>query len=1206
MNTVNEFDLLHSSIEGKNLIEASAGTGKTFAITLIFLRLILERKLTVNQILVVTFTEAATNELKKRIREVLLEGKKAMLTGESEIEFVAQCVQKYRGSQAALSQLNNAIRDFDEAAIFTIHGFCSRVLQEHAFETHGLFDTELVTEQLDLLKPIVEDFWRKRLYRESKLFVSYALDRMSPDSLFDLLVDKVGLLYLQVIPKGEYGDAGVWETKFEESFRQLRDIWTSARREIAGFLNENPGLNRKQYKKTKVSFWLKAMDVYTSSADATPVLFPGFEKFTQSAVTKGMKKGCAAPEHPFLQACEIHQQNVDELAVIYQRRILALKTELFEYARIELKKRKEEKNVFFFDDLLLNVHAALMSEEDGLAHRIRCQFTAALIDEFQDTDPVQYEIFKKIFDHQESALFLIGDPKQAIYGFRGADIFAYMRAKGDIPNRYTLSTNFRSEPKLVSSLNAIFQTLDHHPFVYEEIPFQPASAADKERDCLNIEGESGKALCLWYVDASRNNESGRALRKQDARVLITKAVASEVARLLSLAHAGKAKLDERPLAERDIAVLVRTNSEAQLMQEALAVVNVHSVVTSSESLFLSDEAREVEIVLAAVAEPKRERLLLAALATEMIGVDGVRLLQLVEDEAGLEKWQFKLSRYHQTWREHGFMRFFQEMLDQEKLLTRLMSYPDGERRLTNLLHLAEVLNQAEVENRLGVTGLLKWFSEHMSRFDPKNPEHQLRLESDENAVKIATMHMSKGLEFPVVFCPFTWSGSALRRAETLTFHDENHQRRYTLDLGSEDFESHKVFAEKEALAENVRLLYVALTRAKNRCYLVWGRFSDGASSAPAYLFHPPGMLASDDVVTSLRNYVKSLDDAALRKNLHDLVETSNGSIELTDIPVPQGDVVAKKRARREELSCREFTTHIDTSVRISSYSGLISSHPHGAEIADYDVFAAALEKEETKPVAEAETTSTMLLFARGAKTGRFVHTIFQDLDFTRCSQEDLSGFIRSKLQEYGYDSAWSQAMIDMVRNVLSVPIGFEKRRFTLSQITNGARLNELEFYFPLKKLSPKIVRELFSKDSADERLKEFGEKLHELNFSELRGFMKGFIDLVFQVDDRYYIVDWKSNYLGGDVADYDQKNMSQAMVDNLYILQYYIYTLALHRYLKVRMPGYDYDRHFGGVFYVFVRGVDPAEAGEYGVFKARPSKEKIEELSRVLIEIVNR
>ena len=767
MTNINQFDLLNNSLEGTNLIEASAGTGKTYTITGLFLRLVLEKRLSVSRILVVTFTEAATGELKERIRNQLREAMKAFSEGESPDPFLEDLTKKINDAGKALAYLREALREFDQAAIFTIHGFCKRMLQENAFESGSLFDTELVTDQENLKKEIVEDFWRKNFYEASSLFVHYALDnKLSPDTLLTLIGNRVAQPYLKIIPQFKSPDTSKEEETYRESFDEVRKTWPSVKKDIEEILTTDKGLSRTKYRKEKIPEWIRGMDLYMASGENHARLFNGFEKFTATSLKGAVKKNHAAPKHTFFEQCDVLNSKQAELEKVFNQRILGLKWKLFTYMAEALQERKAEKNIQSFDDLLLKLQTALDGPGgDRLSKVMGRRYQAVLIDEFQDTDPIQYSIIKRAFGSEKHALFLIGDPKQAIYGFRGADIFTYKKAVDDVGARYTLAENWRSSPELIIAINTLF-TSTHRPFVYDHIPFQSAGPAPKEEpEHLKLNGRLEPPFHLWFLDGGRVGEPGKVMTKTIARELIPQAVAGDIARLLDLSRNNRAYIGEEPLKESDIAILVRRNSEARLMQEALSAINIPSVLYSTGNLFDSYEALEMERILAAIAQPDHEGLIRASLATDIMGIKGEALSLLMEDEPGWEMWLVKFRHYHELWNERGLMSMSRELLLSEKILTRVMEFPDGERRNTNLLHLLEVLHKISIEKKLNMPGLLKWLSEQRSDSAQRLEEHQLRLESDENAVKVATIHKCKGLEYPIVYCPFTWDGSRLVRSK---------------------------------------------------------------------------------------------------------------------------------------------------------------------------------------------------------------------------------------------------------------------------------------------------------------------------------------------------------------------------------------------------------------------------------------------------------
>ncbi|MGE5842713.1 MAG: exodeoxyribonuclease V subunit beta, partial [Deltaproteobacteria bacterium] len=1084
-------------------------------------------------------------------------------------------------------------------SIFTIHGFCRRMLHENAFESGSLFDTELITDPSAMIRETVDDFWRHRLYTASPLFVNHALaNRFTPEELILLLKHRMSRPFLRIVPEEEGPDTALQEKKFKEAFRRALKAWPFSRDEVAGLMASYEGFSRTHYPAAKLEAWLKEMEYFFAYGENTPALFPEFRKFCRSEVAMRMKKGFAPPQHRFFDLCEDLHQASQHIQSVFTRRLLGLKLKLFKEVGEELSKRKIEKNVQTFDDLLLKLRAALEGRGGReLERAIRRKYRAALIDEFQDTDPVQYAIFQSIFGSGKSILFLVGDPKQSIYGFRGADIFAYMEAVDRVDACYTLTENWRAAPELIEPINALFGNVKP-AFVYEKIPFEPGRAAKSgETKPLKIEGKR-ESFTLWFADPDQRARQDGVISKRVAQARIPGLVAAEITRLLNLGKERRALIGDRPLRANDMAVLVRQNSEALLVQRALSERNVPSVLYSTQNLFDSLEAVEVARVLSAVAEPNAQPLLKTALSTDMLGTGGAELERLMLDEARWENRLVKFREYHELWQHRGFFRMFRAFLKEEKVLTRLIAFEDGERRNTNLLHLMEVLHQASMERKLNMTGLLKWFSEQRDPKAPRSDEHQLRLESDENAVNLVTIHKSKGLEYPVVFCPFSWDGVRKKDArDPLIFHNPENRMELVLDLGSRDRETHKALADKEELAENLRLLYVAITRAKCRVYLVWGRFRDAETSAPAYLLHSSPRTGSDSIVNELSENFMRVTDQELLARARSIMKKPAAALEVIEPLETGGSRFSPPPDERSIHPPKRFAGRIDRQWKISSFSGLVSDRPHTEEGADYD--AVALAGPEVS-LGTPEKPAGIFAFPKGAKAGTFFHDVFEHLDFFRGSDSSARELVAEKLLEYGYDRSWLETVCDMVDKVLSVALDAEQQDFRFSRVRMEDRLNELEFYFPLKSLAPETLRRLLA---GDDLPGEVPETIERLSFSPLRGFMKGFMDMAFRFGDRYYLVDWKSNLLGASVEDYGRENLAKAMEQNFYTLQLTFYTLALNQYLKRRAPKYDYDRHFGGAFYVFLRGVDPEKGPEFGVYRNKPRRDLIEALSEELIGV---
>ena len=1248
-----KFDIINTPLTGTNLIEASAGTGKTYAISGLFVRLIIERQFTADQILVVTFTKAATDELKERIRKKLMEAKEAFIKGAGKDSFINELVQKTDDRKQAADRLYDALVDFDRAAIFTIHGFCQRILHENAFETGSLYDTELITDQNSLLLEIAEDFWRNKLYRQSPEFINYILKNKKikgPEEFLKLL-SKVKTRDMKIIPDIKKAEIKSLDT-YREIFKRLKRRWHDSRDEVIKLLND-PSLNATTYgsikedpnnpgitkRKLKVISMADYMDNFTTPKSTGFPLFDKFENFTAAKITKSTKKNQVSVCHKFFNFCDELYLKYLELENEFENYTLFLKTQIFEYTKAEIVERKKKKNIQFYDDLLYNVLDALRQDaqdaKDGknaLAKAVRQKYRAALVDEFQDTDFIQYEIFTRLFSLKESSLFMIGDPKQAIYGFRGADIFSYMKAASGADYKYTLFENWRSNPGLISAVNTIFSNVKS-PFVFDEINFDKAEPAKKPDLKPDIKNDKQNALLkLWYIKSSEapvfasgyavagkgkkgekpgNKPVNKPINKSDAVMLISNAVSGEIARITS--HT------DNPVKSGDIAVLVRTNRQAGIIKDQLSKKSVPSVLYSAGNIFDSDEAMEMERVLSGIAEPGNERKLKAALVTRILGVSAQELDSADNMVQGLETWITKFREYFKIWNNHGFIRMFRLFMTQEGVKNRILSLDDGERRLTNLLHISEILHKESEDKNAGMTSLIKWLSEQRDPSTPRLEEHQLRLESDEIAVKIITIHKSKGLEFPIVFCPFCWESSQVKDREVV-FHDINSNRSITFDIGSDDIDDHIALTQNELLAENLRLLYVALTRAKELCYLVWGRINKAETSAMAYLLHDllhdKNIEKTDDIVAELKKHFNRLNDDEIFADLKRISDKSNGAIELSLLP-SENDLKYKPLIEKEEnLLCRKFKGKIDRKWKISSYSSLVYDKIQDHELPDHD--SIYLSKSKTtdnyidfqnfsRQFEQADDTekNDIFSFPKGAKPGIFFHDIFENIDFKQDLAEIKGSLITDKLHEYGFDLKWKNVVCDMINNVISTPLFADRKNFLLSSISGKDRINEMEFYFPLKTVTPKKIRKIFSDYGGINIPGEFPLHMERLSFSPSKGFMKGYIDMIFRYNDKFYLVDWKSNYLGNNTGDYRKDSIDRIMSEDLYILQYHIYLLALHQYLRLHLPEYSYESDFGGVLYLFLRGIDKKQGPEFGIYRDIPSPDLIYALEREMIPDFN-
>jgi len=1162
------FDPDQASFRGVQLIEASAGTGKTWNIAALVVRAIREGipghpNITIDQILVVTFGEAATKELRDRIRTRLFEE-----------------LQEEEDPDIRI-RLEDAVRGFDEAAIFTIHSFCQRSLQDNAFESGVLFDFELVPDSRALTLEAADDFWWMMMQREGVDVVDMLLDLgVTPEKLVTL-ADRVPRVNgdVKLVPDAHPG----WAQQIREHIQEYRetsqsyfhDILTTWKREEADIRASRTPFPLQ----CDLADWIEGRRIFPSKRILDEIVVKKRTGFDLFELIRNFN--------------QIYLQELKD--AIYELRVVLLH-EWLTFRDRELGRRKRRANALFFDDLLYQLDAALRGTGGRvLAQRIRAKYPLALIDEFQDTDLIQFSIFKRCYsgavappepaeseegegeeqpeesEDTGACLFLIGDPKQSIYSFRRADIYSYLNAQKEAGQTNTLLNNFRSEPGMVEGVNGLF-TFRNNPFLERGIPFHRITSKDKAGR-LTVKGKSMTPLVFrtvdrTHVEANRNtglipkNNFGEYVRRHTAR---------RIARLLKLGQSGEAMITEsdektgethsRAVVPGDVAILVRSHLQARQMQVELAEIGVASVLQSQGKVFDTPEAETMLQVLAAIDAPFHQGRLRTALLTPLFGLRMADLAKMEADPGTFEKWLQRMQDYRNLWAERGFTTMFTRLLREQKVAARVLGTHRGERRMTNFQHLAELLGQTDNERRGGPGGLVQWLADQAG-INREEDERELRLESDARRVQIVTMHHAKGLEYRIVFVPYAWSILKANENDPVGFffHDPGNNYAPTWDLGSpEDLrQRHLKRRREESLAEEVRLLYVALTRAKHSCSVVWGPANFADQSSLCYLLH------------GLGTQLGHTNDARIKADLERLADGSKGTIAvgpLRTTPVPYQAEIADT----EELDHRRSTRDPGLPYRISSFSALKGDRPHH----DFHL----PEHDDTFAVeAPADPPAGFFAFPGGTQTGNLVHGVFEHIDFT--DPADHPTAIEEQLVQHGFDNMdGAPAVIaELVRDVLGTPLLEDGLK--LSDVSNANRLVEMEFFFPLELVDPAALQKFCTVPIPKART---------------LGFMKGFIDLTFRHGGQFYILDYKSNHLGVTAEAYAPDILSEEMAQSGYDLQYLIYTVALHRYLKARVPDYDYDTHMGGVFYVFVRAMPQA-----GVFRARPDKQTVLELEAVL------
>lgn len=1058
------FDALTVPLDqGVTMVEASAGTGKTFAITRLVLRLLLERRVDdISRILVVTFTEKATQELVTRIRGVLRLAEQVWSDTPPERRADTDDLFALRDAHGddGREVIQRALASLDDLAVSTIHGFCQRILSESALESRIPFRTTFIEDESEPFGRAARDWARRRLIHNS------ADARIAVEGKMDL---------------------AKWVKDVVAPYRRQRNA-------------------RIEYDRDARAQFLVA---------------------------------------DFVQA-------VDR----------------------SFESEKERRHLLGFDDLLEKLSRVLRAEgpQGALANRIRARFSAALIDEFQDTDQTQFPIFTNAFEG--CPLFLIGDPKQSIYRFRGADIHAYLDAARRAERKYTLLANYRSTAAYVKAVEALF-TRARDPFLVseDEIDFPRVKAALDPRLPGKLASDGGAAMEWWWIDPSLV-DGAKSISKEKALLYAVREVTNEIVRL---------GIDGLPYGS--IAVLVRTNKQALQFKSALDRARVPSVIAGDADVLASEEADELVRLAVAIAAPHESFAVRSAMATRLWGCDAPEIAATLrpDGERDWAKLTDRLVEAREAWRTRGIGVAIGELLAERRSAERLLSLPDGERRLTNVRHVMELFHDAWAADGIAPEGFGAWVARE--RVVPNTPgRRELRLETDSEAVQILTIHKAKGLQFDVVFAPTLWGASREQKGPLgVDYALAREDGGAVLDLGTPQRAERREAQDREDDAEELRLAYVALTRAVHRCYVVWGVIGTRESSS----VHSP-----------LGHLMRTESGEVEREALRALVVAAGGTMAVRDVTRgvpwrvanPTGSMAAIAEPQALQLAPRQLDTW-----RLASFTGLVTD-AHSEESRD------VADPLLVPPLAgEREAASGFRAFPAGRQGGIALHDVFESLDFRRAGEGRTREMVQRTLERHGLVASTPEGaqrvddVMQMLQAVSTAPV--PGASFALADVPVRDSLREWRFHVSVQSASVRRMADVLAMHGSA-HAREYAPVLRMLRDSALGGYLSGVVDIAFEHQGRWWLMDWKSNDLGEGDESYHPEALSKAMMQAHYTLQYHLYLLALHRHLQLRHPGYDPARDWGGVAYVFLRGVDGVS--DRGWFRDAPTPELLEALDAAL------
>lgn len=1164
------FNVFDAPFKGFSLVEASAGTGKTYNITSLYIRAIIEKEYSPSNILVLTYTEAATAELKSRIRSRIKESIDCLSgTKEAEDEFLKEL--KRRSDPTFIQRLKKALFSFDEASIFTIHGFCQKLLREESLAFGVQSDFEILQDTSELIQDAVDAYWRKIVKEYSDSLIGHGMleflmsEKITPEKIKPIIEKVLGKPYANLRSDRDLKEKVQAKKK---RIQLLNEHLAYQWEEDKDALNEiifSGKLRKGSYKPDAFKDIWNTLERWLTSSK---IHFKGFDKlenFGKEKIEKSVTKGNEVLVPTLCELIDEFLAEIGDLNSIKADFLLDAINEIKESIEIQ----KEKKNALSFDDLLQKVANNI---DQKLVHKISSQYPIALVDEFQDTDPIQYSIFKQIYGGQDASLFMIGDPKQAIYSFRGADLFTYFEATGDVSDgqQYSLNNNYRANEQLIAAVNAIYGKHER-PFVFDQPLFREAYFPEgKSQKKLFLSGK--EQVPLSFIDCNSDNKN-----KDESKSVVCEYVSSQVKKLLEEDYF----VGENPVQPRDISILVRTKVEAIQIQNALEINGIKSIARSNESVFKTSECTELKLILKAVIDHSNPDLIRASLITSFIGYNSEEILALIHDES---KWGriIQLFRFaDEQWNKYGVSEAFNELDNFFGIRERLSTLTNAERRITNLYHLEELITDHENQHKTSSNSIIRFLNQKITSSTTPSDEELIRLESDLDLVTITTLHSSKGLEYPIVFVPFLWDDFERRNNQgysILEFHDSTNKLQ--IDVAPKETDPAHIIARREALADALRLSYVALTRAEAACYIPFVNYK-GITSSPllAMISGPKALL--EDKQNQEAQVIQFYSELNALNNSKEIEVLSSSEILKIDDSRAKTSI-QKEQFTSQSFSVKEFSRNdVDQFSRIVSFSSLTSSKETMSMVKDYDQLEFADEM-QTDGVEEVQTLSRFT-FPKGSFTGNLLHNIFEHLDFG--ASDTHQQIISDHFDVANLDQKWLLVLNKWIEESLDHQLTDD---IQLSKLASSDVLKELEFHFPVTQINTEKILKTIRKNSSEESFS-----------STISGFMKGFIDLIFRHEDKYYILDYKSNHLGDALEDYGSDYLQHKIVSSSFDVQYHIYVLALKLYLEQRDYDFNFEKNFGGVFYFFLRGVDDSKPGT-GIFFDKPTKHIIDELEKEL------
>lgn len=1198
MNTPEPLDFIESEIPpGLSVIEASAGTGKTYAISHMVPRLLLEGTVgNLGDVLLVTFTNDAARELSARVRRVLetLAGPPAPDEMKAD-PGIHRLRVKFPGADSR-RVIECALIGIDRLNVSTIHSFCQRTIQAEGTLCGLPVMPEVITEAEDYLDEALYDLWQTRVVPDLLLASFASNGSWSIEGDLAFVRKAVAMEEFEPVPEA---------LAFEETLERIRnapaEVTPEMCKELAAYMEQVPTWNRGGGDPAFRAAHLQALADAKLFHEAGCweaidwVANVGMHITGKSNAQKAIKANAAK-----LRAVQI----ANEIAGLVKRLRWDWQNACVQAIRAKVHAALRAGREITQDGLILTLRDALRAPGKAtLAQRLREQYTVALIDESQDTDPRQFEIFKNVFigfdgesDLPRHRLIMIGDPKQAIYGFRGADVNTYLRAKNRAAKVFTLDTTYRSPQPLVEAINTFFERPGS--LLKEGLDFYPATSGKPEDVQLFVEGRACEGrIEAWIIP----DESEDYLRSADRRENIVSTVASEIVRLLKCGTlgAGASKLEPK-----NFAVLTFSNPEAESMAAALKQRGVPAIISSGADVMGTDEAQELLCILRAVNEPRRSGLRYAALATRLLGRDLAALREIQTDDGRDDEVLGRFMRWQLAWETKGIAAAIALMERDEAITARLAALDFGERRVTNFRQLIDLLQAASLDHSSRPEHLLRWLGQEISRAQDRGAaeERQMQLESDRDAVQVVTMHKAKGLEYDLVFAPFLWSSRQPDEIQSLAATAEGGKDKLVNPSIAQDA-AVAMALRLSAFEDRLRLAYVAMTRAKVRLWIFGGEMGNARGRVGA---HPLDWLLRDPAseIQSPEQFVAWADNAEApgRGSRHTaglralFAGKRAGLLAWKEPPAATETTWLPDDAGSEVPLAALPVPEIGATWSVTSFSSLTREpNPHG--IKDREPIALMPGEDAPVPSSSPVTINPFQSAPGGFLIGTAIHEWMQEWN---CSEPNLCA-VKDHLDKYHIPLAQNRAappleesvsqMLGALRLAMLPGLGC-----TIAEACPSREASEWHFHLPIRdSINSAKLADAFARHARSEH-RGYAPRLAALRAQDLRGYLQGFMDRLAFRGDAWGVIDWKTNKLGDNAGAYAPESMLACAMDSHYLLQTHLYLVALRRYLRAAAPA----ATLAGAWLIFLRAVGAGSSS--GILHIQPGDELLDALDRLFFQ----